>query len=489
MSSPFSFRSLGFLLFGIGLLFSCMTNEADDRPQKNGSITLSLQTLSLTHPTSALLEEDKHQLLLTVRAGDGKLTDHLFNRTEIRTNNQTLSVRLELPAGDYELSSVHLRDSTESVTFAAPNAGSPLSEQTPISLPVSFTVAADSNKDIALQGLSTRSFAPEDFGFAPAIAFKVCDGGEYKGNVILQSQADVDEFGLNCYSSINGNLDIAENQTEDPIVDLTGLASIKSISRSLGIARNSSLKSLEGLQHISSAISVSISHNQVLESLDGLDGLNRVSATFMLNSNPALSSLSGLGGLVSLNLLSILANNQLRDLSGLDNLEKVGDLHITSNARFSSVSGAPKLTQIGTLHLETNPLTSLSGFNSTIVSLRNLWISHASVSDFTGMLAPEGKVGSLTLVMNSGVYDLEGLSFESTAGSIDIRNNSVLSDITELGDIKKVNGRLRISGNRRLANLCALTPIFTENPDMDATIDSNGYNPTAEDIRNGACAK
>lgn len=81
-----------------------------------------------------------------------------------------MSVQWELPVGEYELVAVHLRDDAESVTYAAPNKGSLLSENTVQSLPVVISVVANSNKDMALQALSTRNFSPEDFGFSPTIA-------------------------------------------------------------------------------------------------------------------------------------------------------------------------------------------------------------------------------------------------------------------------------------------------------------------------------
>jgi hypothetical protein len=125
---------------------------------------------------------------------------------------------MELPAGDYQIISIYLEDSAENIIYATPNTGSLLAGKTMTPLPFSFTVAANSNRDITMEAISTRSFSSEDFGFDPSITnFKEeCDGGTYQGNVLLQSQTDVDEFGTNCYTAIKGNLRIEENQTEDP---------------------------------------------------------------------------------------------------------------------------------------------------------------------------------------------------------------------------------------------------------------------------------
>jgi hypothetical protein len=71
-------------------------------------------------------------------------------------------------------------------------------------------------------------------------------------------------------------------------VDLRPLFSLNNVTNSLDITRNSSLESLDGLQNIGTALTVSISHNKILESLNGLNGMENIYLTFSITSNPAL---------------------------------------------------------------------------------------------------------------------------------------------------------------------------------------------------------
>lgn len=513
-----TFTRLGIFIFSIALLFSCIK---ENEPGQNGGIILALEASSAINPTQGPpggWREDIQQVKLTIKNPEGQLTTYTHTQLEMSPEG-TLLVRVDLPAGEYELRAVYLEDDMDNVVYATPNTGSPLAEKTVKSLPVSFHVTAGSHGDMVMKTLSTRNSSPEDFGFDPATTiFKQCDGGSYEGDVLLQSQKDVAEFGANCYTAIKGNLRIQENRAEDPIVDLRALSSLKNISESLDIISTSSLQSLDGLQHIPAALSVSVSRNKALESLNGLNGMAKVYVTFSITSNPALTSLDGLEGFTELMLLSVVGNAVLTDFSGLDNLEKVGNLSVTSNERLVSLSGMPKLKQISELRLDSNSaLRSLSGFNASITSVGSLVCSNSVLEDLKGMLAPEGKVSAISLLNNRNLSSLEGLNFAASLSNLDIRDNLQFSSIAALKQVQNVTGRIRISNNgflrdleglnnltsvgsgsstsieisnnRFLTNFCSLTGLFSKYTSYAPTIKSNGHNPTVEDIINGECAK
>ena len=71
----------------------------------------------------------------------------------------------------------------------------------------------------------------------------------FVGDVLLESQTEVDDFASNNYSEINGNLRISAPDLSGPssITDLSGLASILSVNGDIEIFSNSitSLQILE----------------------------------------------------------------------------------------------------------------------------------------------------------------------------------------------------------------------------------------------------
>ena len=111
----------------------------------------------------------------------------------------------------------------------------------------------------------------------------------YSGNLIFNSQADLDSFPSN-YINVTGSVFI---QNSD-ITDLTPLNNIQSIGGDLIISGNSNLISFDGLNNlIGIGDDLTISSNANLNSISGLNNLTKVSGSFNIQFNSNLISITG----------------------------------------------------------------------------------------------------------------------------------------------------------------------------------------------------
>ncbi len=120
------------------------------------------------------------------------------------------------------------------------------------------------------------------------------------------------------------------------IYQCDGIKNLKSFSNLTSIANcrmvvglNDSLKSLEGLDNITSVGSAYIHINTRLETLKGLDNLKTVAGLFSIYSNP-LKSISNLKNLNRVDTLE-LSYTECDSLNGLENLLTCKKLQIKSN--------------------------------------------------------------------------------------------------------------------------------------------------------------
>ena len=349
-----------------------------------------------------------------------------------------------------------------------------------------------------------------------------CVGGDYPWDVLLESQTDVDKFGLRCHTQISGSLIVSNVSKDDPIMDLTPLSTLTTVGNSLEISENQQLESLEGLQNLTRVYGqLTIKGNERLKTVEGLRGLRNIQSKLEISDNPALTQLKGLEGLSTVSILFIHDNHKLQSLSGLDQLTKVSHISIANNDRLNSFQGLHHLKEIGRLTITGNSsLTSLRGFGEGVESVDNLEINYTSgLRDLTGMLSPRGKIESSLELFGTGLTSLKGLSFSSELSfGIHIEDN-FLTDISALQSVEKIGRSLIIANNSQLRSLvglnnlisvgdgnnkdmgyrvgiydnwslrdfCALTGLFTKGTYYKVTIETNHYNPTVEDIKESQC--
>ena len=172
-----------------------------------------------------------------------------------------------------------------------------------------------------------------------------CDNGTFVGEVNLSTQTEVDSFGAQCYSKINGRLSLFDAQsTDDRIHDLTPLLNLNEVftsnvldySGSLTV-RCSELETLNGLENITAVGGLNITDCNSLISLEGLEGLTSVERTrtaqLRIIRNNVLENLDGLNQLIKVqstednfSLLQITENPSLTQMNALENLNYVNGL-------------------------------------------------------------------------------------------------------------------------------------------------------------------
>ncbi|GLU45085.1 fibronectin type III domain-containing protein [Allomuricauda sp. NBRC 101325] len=281
----------------------------------------------------------------------------------------------------------------------------------------------------------------------------------YTGDLILTSQQEVDDFGAQNYTVVNGTLSISDSNDPSTIVDLSPLESLTSISNDLIIRGNLLLTSIEGLNQITQiGGGLSISANFQLGTLEVFTQIEILSF-LSITTNPQLTSFSGLQNLSSVaGDVSIETNYKLIDLSGLNSLTQIinGDLTVRSNDLLTNLEGLNNLTSIGgALKIETND--SLIDFTG----LDNLQSLGTSSMAFTW--------GDLEIDGNLKLGGLDGLESLTTAldGSIEITNNPVLLNLDGLANLENMGSPtvsntiyIGIQYNDMLSNFCGLKLVF-----------------------------
>lgn len=188
----------------------------------------------------------------------------------------------------------------------------------------------------------------------------------YNGNVILRTQADVDAFGTQGYTVINGFLNIGDRWSDthipvpSDITDLSPLNGLTQIASQLEVQSNPQLTSLQGLENLEVVAGLVLSDNENLTSLTGLEGLKSISGhtfytgqvfyngglIFVFN-NPSLASVEALGNITPQTLSQVTINNSgLSSLAGLENIVEVSKLYIVNNDVLTSLEALEGLINI-----------------------------------------------------------------------------------------------------------------------------------------------
>lgn len=310
----------------------------------------------------------------------------------------------------------------------------------------------------------------------------------FDGDVLLETQTEVDAFAAIGYTEITGNLQIFRKfQTTDPIMSLSDLSTITVVGGDVHLNLLSSLNSLDGL------------HN--LESISG---------TLRLYFNSLITSLEAFSGVTStLQSLEIIANYGIENLNGLERLtiSSGGTLIISGNENLEDVLAIKDRLPavLATIHLDyniegcgpacdstgsppTQPFDSLE-FLENVTEVEWLRIRGFVGTDLSG-LENLTTVNRLAIWVNENLMDIQAVSgVTSDVGFILVAQNGELESLDGLENIGVVTERLSIKGNEMLTDLCALQGNISPSlPDEGYDIDFNAFNPTEQDIMNGNCS-
>ena len=142
----------------------------------------------------------------------------------------------------------------------------------------------------------------------------------YEGEVSLETQIDVENFGAEKYTVITGELYIGSDNTD--ISDLSSLETLRKVEGSIYIIKTTA-ENLKGLHNLDTInMDLHINDNHQLSNLEGLESLKYIDANFNLSYNDNLKNLEGLTEVSSVHTFYIQGNKSLTSLSGMEAIKK-----------------------------------------------------------------------------------------------------------------------------------------------------------------------
>ena len=260
-------------------------------------------------------------------------------------------------------------------------------------------------------------------------------GGTFNGDVILNTQDEINLFGGHHYERVTGYLHVAANFQEDDITDLSPLNSIKVIDGKLLITGVSYMPELH----------LNITHTGGL----WIESMH----TTEIISFPYLMEVTDDG-------MNILRNDALTTLNFPD-LESVKDrISFHQNANLTTIHGMPNLN---TIVLDSHPEEQITSIAITENPVLN------SIDEFNSLF---GQVYYLKISQNPHLTSLEGLQ-NLSLGVINISFNEVLTDYCAIGEFisagETVDGQPYEDGSTLM--------IF-----------DNAYNPNLQNFLDGDCS-
>lgn len=311
-----------------------------------------------------------------------------------------------------------------------------------------------------------------------------------------------------------GSLWVIDN---DLLTDLTGLENIGYFSSSVSINDNDALTSLEGLNDNVSVIggSLEIQNNPSLASITELPFfLTTIDGDLRIEYNNVLNSLNGLEGLTSIGgSLWISGNPLLTNLEGMPNLNAIGgNLIINNNDTLTNLEGFQNLDHIGAglVVVDNDALIGLYGLPLTITALSaNLRISNNNMlTNLIGLNNLTSIGGSVDILFNDALTDLTGLdNLTSIGGNLSIgafeyynygyfleeAPNPKLSSLEGLSSLNAIGGDLLLGFSDSLVNLTGLENLdYTTIQHLSITNNSNlsvcDIQPICDYLENGGAA-
>lgn len=227
---------------------------------------------------------------------------------------------------------------------------------------------------------------------------------------------DTDPASLECIVEVTGDLLVRNTTT---LVSFESLAHLQRVGGKVWIENNAKLASLAGLA-----------------SLQLVEGNDTTSSLYIFD-NPALTDISDLQALQHVNLVSISGCDALTDLTGLGGITKPGwSLHVVGNAGLSSLAS----------------LAGITGFSGSLAIGYSPQL--ADLGPLADILAPS--MAGLAISGLPLLADLQGLESVEALGSLEIRDNAGLVDLSGLDGVTSVSDQVWLGDNAKLASLDGL---------------------------------
>ncbi len=287
-----------------------------------------------------------------------------------------------------------------------------------------------------------------------------------QGDVTIKSSV-INTDSLSILTEIQGTLDI----TTTPLLEsLEGLIGLQKIGGDLYIHRNAiepPLNDLNGFNNLTEIEgSLFITSTRSIISLEGFENLTTIGGSFTLSNNEILT-LSGLNSLTTIgDSLIIKGQNIIENLDNLSTLESVGgSVRIRSNGSLTDISGLDNISHIGS-DIEIynlDDLEHLSAFNNidTLEGSFDLRLS-SDISTINTLSNTKHIKGSLTI--RNGLFDnVNSLAQLNTIGrNLNIADTK-LNDLSGFSNLQSIGGTLEITNNNEVTTLVSLSNLMSIN--------------------------
>lgn len=285
----------------------------------------------------------------------------------------------------------------------------------------------------------------------------------FNGSIVFETQDQLEEFALNKYNKIIGNITVGGVA----VTNSESLNTLKFIDGQIHIY-GTSLKNLDGFSNINFINEgyISIVNNPDLENIDGVQNISARLLGLDCRLNPKIKNIDGFKNISQVtNMIDISENENLTNLNGLANINQyVKYLTLHDNILLTNTTGLANIPKISDF--------SFVG-NHSVASLENM---SALV-----------ELNRLTIDGNNNLQNIDGLKNLKICYDLLIRNNPLLENLDGLVKLEKVSDyQMHILNNLTLKDFCGLSLVSTIYS-MEYAFDNNGYNPTKEDIINGSC--
>ncbi|SDG18110.1 Por secretion system C-terminal sorting domain-containing protein [Dyadobacter soli] len=290
------------------------------------------------------------------------------------------------------------------------------------------------------------------------------------GNVTINGVTIANLDGLSNVTTITGYLDIVNNPG---LSNLQGLKKLRKVDQAFLLNANPSLTDLTGLEDLGYAGELYVIDNAALTNLDGLNGLFMLGSNLVIAHNASLNDISGLQNVNANSIgglgLTILENPQL-SVCTLPNLCRY--LSDTGNPRNISGNLANCLNEAAVVaacatacpwgNFRFTYQEDVDDFGTRYANCTNITLNDVTINGFyiTNLDALNDIVkieGNLNIWFNPLLNNLNGLSNITSIGTLSIQGNESLDStgLSGLGNVTSV-GQLNVFDNSVLPNLSGL---------------------------------
>lgn len=301
-------------------------------------------------------------------------------------------------------------------------------------------------------------------------------GNIFNGNISLFSQEEVNNFGINNYTTVTGHIYITSASGNTPVTDLSPLETISTIGGNLTIKDNNYLETIFGLGIISIGENLEIINNIRLENIGALSLLETVDNDLIIYGS-SVQSLNSIAQLTPASL-TIRDNDNLQSIPEFNNIQSLYHLEISENEQLTTIDGFINLTELS----GGGPFAFDKGLiiigNSSLQTINAF--SNMNTCGNTFIISDNNSLHTITIFSNMN---------RSVSSMLHIANNDSLTNLDFLNTITNVGGDLSITGNSLLDDLCGISPLVIGGGiGSNYIVSDNLYNPTQQDIIDGNCS-